>query len=80
MCHRPTGIDSVVDHRQYNFGYYGTMILYGMKIFGVNNMMTLLGFDPNAPSANNIKYTPSYLITSKDLPQFEAWHRGVFGK
>jgi ribose transport system substrate-binding protein len=73
-------IDSVVDHRQYNFGYYGTMILYSMKIFGVDNTMTLLGFDPKAPSANNIKFTPSYLITSAGLPQFEAWHRGVFGK
>ena len=33
-------IDAVVDHRQYNFGYYGTMILYCMKIFGVDNTMT----------------------------------------
>jgi ribose transport system substrate-binding protein len=73
-------IDSVVDHRQYNFGYYGTMILYSMKIFGVDNTMTLLGFDPNGSHENNIKFTPSFLITSTGLPQFEAWHRGVFGK
>ena len=73
-------IDSVVDHRQYNFGYYGTMVLYCMKIFGVDNTMTMLGFDPSGPTENNIKYTPSFLITAKDLPQFEAWHRSVFGK
>ena len=73
-------IDAVVDHRQYNFGYYGTMILYSMKIFGVDNTMTLLGYDPKGSLENNIKSTPSFLITAQNLPEFEAWHRGVFGK
>ena len=73
-------VDSVVDHRQYNFGYYGTMILYAMKIFGVENTMYMLGFDPKANAENNLKYTPSFLITSEGLPQFQEWHKSVFGK
>jgi ribose transport system substrate-binding protein len=73
-------IDAVVDHRQYNFGYYGTMILYCMRVFGVDNTMTMLGFDPRGSLENNIKFTPSFLITAQGLPAFEAWHRGVFGK
>lgn len=73
-------IDSVVDHRQYNFGYYGTMILYSMKVFGVDNTMTLLGFDPKGARENNIMFTPSFLITTENLPEFQAWHTSVFGK
>jgi ribose transport system substrate-binding protein len=73
-------IDSVVDHRQYNFGYYGTMILYAMTVFGVDNTLTLLGFDPTADAAENIKYTPSFLITADDLPAFKEWHTSVFGQ
>jgi ribose transport system substrate-binding protein len=73
-------IDSVVDHRQYNFGYYGTMILYSMKVFGIDNTLTLLGFDPTADAAANIKYTPSFLITADDLPTFKEWHTSVFGQ
>ncbi len=56
------------------------MILYCMKIFGVDNTMTMLGFDPKGPLENDIKTTPSFLITAQDLPGFDAWHREVFGK
>jgi ribose transport system substrate-binding protein len=73
-------IDAVIDHREFNFGYYGTMILYSMKIFGVDNTMTLLGFDPKGQREGNIKFTPSYLITTNDLPQFQNWHTSVFGE
>jgi ribose transport system substrate-binding protein len=73
-------IDAVIDHREYNFGYYGTMILFSMKIFGVDNTMTLLGFDPKGEREGNIKFTPSYLITNDSLSQFQAWHKEVFGK
>ncbi len=72
-------VNAVIDHREYNFGYYGTMILYSMKIFGVDNTMTLLGFDPKGPREGNIKFTPSFLITTDNLPEFQNWHTSVFG-
>ena len=40
----------------------------------------MLGFDPKANAENNLKYTPSFLITSEGLPQFQEWHKSVFGK
>jgi ribose transport system substrate-binding protein len=73
-------IDSVVDHRQYNFGYYSVMILTDMNIWGVDMTMYLLGFDPTVDPAENIMYTPSFLITTDNLPEFQAWHVSVFGK
>ena len=73
-------IDSVVDHRQYNFGYYSMMMLQNMKIFGQDTTMYLLGFDPKVDPKDNIKFTPSYLITTQDLPEFKKWHIAVFGK
>jgi hypothetical protein len=42
--------------------------------------MTLLGYDSKGSLENNIKSTPSFLISAQNLPEFEAWHRGVFGK
>jgi ribose transport system substrate-binding protein len=73
-------INALIDHREYNFGYYGTMILFSMKTFGVDNTMTLLGFDPKGARVGNIKFTPSFLITTDSLPQFQTWHKAVFGK
>ena len=73
-------IDSVVDHRQYNFGYYAVMMLTDMQIFGVDMTMYLLGFDPTVDPVDNIKYTPSFLITTDTLPAYEEWHVATFGK
>jgi ribose transport system substrate-binding protein len=73
-------IDSVVDHRQYNFGYYAVMTLTNMKIFGKDMTLYLLGFDPTANPKDNIKFTPSYLITGETLPAYKEWHKAVFGK
>ena len=73
-------IDSVVDHRQYNFGFYSIMALTNMKIFGLDMTMYLLGFDPKADPAGNIMYTPSFLITTDGLTEFKEWHTSVFGK
>lgn len=73
-------IDSVVDHRQYNFGYYSVMILQLMKIYQKDMVMYLLGFDPTRDPRDNIIYTPSYLITTDSLPEYKEWHRSVFGK
>jgi ribose transport system substrate-binding protein len=73
-------IDSVVDHRQYNFGYYAVMILNMMKIYGQEMTLYLLGFDPAMDPKDNIIYTPSYLITGDGLPEYKEWHRSVFGK
>jgi ribose transport system substrate-binding protein len=72
-------IDSVVDHRQYNFGYYAVMMLTNMKIFGKDNTLYMLGFDATADPKDNIKYTPSYLITGDTLPAYQEWHKSVFG-
>ena len=71
-------IDSVVDHRQYNFGYYSIMMLTDMQIFGVNMTMYLLGYDPTIDAAENIMYTPSFLITTENLPEFQEWHKATF--
>jgi ribose transport system substrate-binding protein len=73
-------VDSVVDHRQYNFGYYAVMILNMMKIYGQEMTMYLLGFDPAVDPKANIIYTPSYLITGDGLPEYKEWHKSVFGK
>ncbi len=73
-------VDSVVDHRQYNFGYYAVMILNMMKIYGPDMTMYLLGFDPTVDPKDNIIYTPSYLITGDRLSEYKEWHKSVFGK
>jgi ribose transport system substrate-binding protein len=73
-------VDSVVDHRQYNFGYYAVMILNMMKVYGQDMTMYLLGFDPTVDPKDNIIYTPSYLITGDNLSEYKRWHKSVFGK
>jgi len=73
-------IQGLVDHRQYNFGYYAIMMLQNMKIFGQDTTMYLLGFDPKVDPKDNIKFTPSYFINMKNLPEYKQWHVAVFGK
>lgn len=71
-------IDSVVDHRQYNFGYYSIMMVSLMNIFGEDMTMYMLGFDPTVDPAGNIMYTPSFLIAPMNLPEFQEWHGATF--
>jgi len=72
-------IDSVVDHRQYNFGYFGVMVLHMMNVYGEDYTQYLLGFDPEAEPADNILPMPSYLISLDNLAEYQEWHRSVFG-
>ena len=70
-------IDAVVDHRQYNFGFFGGMVLYMMKVYGIDDTMVMLGFDPHANPEKNILNTPAFLIDKANLPSFEAWHATI---
>ncbi len=55
-------IDSAIDNRQYNFGFFATMILWNMKVYGVDDTLTMLGFDPTKDPKDNILYTPTYVV------------------
>ncbi len=73
-------IDSVVDHRQYNFGYYAVMMLTNMKIFGTTTRCTCWASTRPKDPKDNIKFTPSYLITGRRCPTTRHGTRSVFGK
>jgi ribose transport system substrate-binding protein len=65
-------IDGVVDHRQYNFGFFGGMVLYMMKVYGIDDTLVMLGFDPKANRSGNILNTPAFVIDKTNLPAYEA--------
>ena len=73
-------IDSVVDNRQYNFGFFATMILWNMKVYGVDNTLTMLGFDPTKDPKDNILYTPTFVVAKEDLAAYKVWHDTIKAK
>ena len=50
------------------------MIMWNMKVYGVDDTLYMLGFDPNVDPAGNILFTPTYVVGPDDLEAYATWH------